>query len=237
MKPINAMKASTIKSAVLTIALIGGASIMNAAGSTSLSEMTSAEIISLLPEASSAIVNSESTVSDTKDAITLSGEDLITKAYGMLPAVNSKEATIGLSETMMNLTPSEEQNNLWLDSSDGFSISYNGMTPDVSALVRLDNDSISDYGFFFLFPYSDVEKKYATLDQSDFSKTMLQEFEDMGLDLGANPYTEDMFEVTGYYTDNFVAMRLIDDQDGERYILMLSVEPNAISEADRATVD
>ena len=231
------MNASTIKSAVFTIALIGGASFVNAAGTPSLSEMTAAEIISLLPEASSAIVKSESAPSQAKEAINLSGEDLITKAYGMLPAVNSKEATIDLSETVMNLTPSEEQNNLWLDSSDGFSISYNGMKPDVSALVRLDNDSISDYGFFFLFPYSDSDKRCATAEQVDFSKTMLQEFEDLGLDLGANPYTADLFEVNGDYTDNFVALRLIDDSEGERYILMLSVEPNAISEADRVAVD
>ncbi|MDE7441257.1 MAG: hypothetical protein K2M69_03720 [Muribaculaceae bacterium] len=229
------MNASTLKTAVISFALLGGASFATAAGSPSLSEMTSAEIISLLPEASSSIAAQSS--SDSKDAIRVSGHDLITKAYGMIPAVNSREATIDLSEAVMNLTPSEEEENLWLDTSDGYSISYNGMTPDVSALVRLQNDSISDYGFFFLFPYSKEDKQCATAEQVDFSKTMLQEFQDLGLDLGANPYTQDLFEVNGDYTDNFIALRLIDDSEGERYILMLSVEPNAMSEADRIAVD
>lgn len=228
------MNASTIKTAVISIALLGGASFATASGSPLLSEMTSAEIISLLPEASSSIASSSN---ETKDTIRLSGHDLITKAYGMIPAVNSREATIDLSETVMNLTPSEEENNLWLDSADGYAISYNGMSPDVSALVRLQNDSISDYGFFFLFPYSAAEKGCATAEQVDFSKTMLQEFQDLGLDLGANPYTKDLFELNGDYTDNYIALRLIDDSEGERYILMLSVEPNALSEADRIAVD
>ncbi|MDE5791717.1 MAG: hypothetical protein K2H96_10880 [Muribaculaceae bacterium] len=230
------MNASFLKSAVLSVALLGGATFMNASVNTSLSEMTAAEIISILPEttvASAQTLNRDS----NSEAMQVSGRDLITKAYGMIPAVNSRQSTIELSEEMMNVTPTAEDNNLWLDSTDGYAINYNGMTPDVSALVRLENDSISDYGFFFLFPYSEVDKKYATADQVDFSKTMLQEFEDMGLDLGANPYTSDLFEVTGDYTDNFVAMRLIDDKEGERYILMLSVEPNAMSEIDNLVVD
>ena len=230
------MNASFLKSAVLSVALLGGATFMNASVNTSLSEMTAAEIISILPEttvASAQTLNRDS----NSEAMQFSGRDLITKAYGMIPAVNSRQSTIELSEEMMNVTPTVEDNNLWLDSTDGYAINYNGMTPDVSALVRLENDSISDYGFFFLFPYSEVDKKYATADQVDFSKTMLQEFEDMGLDLGANPYTSDLFEVTGDYTDNFVAMRLIDDKEGERYILMLSVEPNAMSEIDNLVVD
>lgn len=230
------MNASFLKSAVLSVALLGGATFMNASLNTSLSEMTAAEIISILPEttvASAQTLNRDS----NSEAMQVSGRDLITKAYGMIPAVNSRQSTIELSEEMMNVTPTAEDNNLWLDSTDGYAINYNGMTPDVSALVRLENDSISDYGFFFLFPYSEVDKKYATADQVDFSKTMLQEFEDMGLDLGANPYTSDLFEVTGDYTDNFVAMRLIDDKEGERYILMLSVEPNAMSEIDNLVVD
>lgn len=230
------MNTSFLKSVALSFALLIGASSVSASSGPSLSEMTAAEIISILPETTAG--SSQAINQDSKgEAMQVSGHDLITKAYGMIPAVNSRWATIELSEEVMNVTPTAEDNNLWVDSADGYAINYNGMTPDVSALVRLENDSISDYGFFFLFPYSDIDKKYATADQADFSKTMLQEFEDMGLDLGANPYTDDLFEVTGDYTDNFVAMRLIDDPEGERYILMLSVEPNAMSEVDNLVVD
>lgn len=209
---------------------------MSASGSVSLSEMTAAEIISLLPE-SSVSVSNDNTDSNSGKTLQLSGRDLITKAYGMIPAVNDRKGTMELSESVINMTPVAEDNNLWLDSTEGYAIDYYGMTPEVSALVRLENDSINDYGFFFLFPYSKIDKKSATENQVDFSKTMLQEFEDLGLDLGANPYTADLFEVSGDYTDNYVDVRLIDDQEGERYILMLSVEPNAVSEADRLIAD
>ncbi len=231
------MNASFLKTAVFSIALIDGASSMSATTGTALSEMTSSEIISMIPVASPAATRDIHEEGAKGGYISLTGEDLITKAYGTIPAINSKEKTINLSETLMSMTPAEEDNALWLDSADGYCIDYNGMTPDVSALVRIENDSISDYGFFFLFPYSEVAKKYVTTDQVDFSKTMLQEFEDLGLDLGANPYTSDLFEVSGEYTNNVVGMRLIDDTEGERYILMLSVEPNGLTEADLALAE
>ena len=217
------MNASTVKSALLSLALLGGAFNMNATGSVSLSEMTAADIISMIPVATGSRVNS----GKEAEAIQVSGHDLLTKAYGTIEAVNSSAGTIDLSENVMNMTPVREENCLWLDSNDGYNIEYNGMSPDVSALVRLENDSISDYGFFFLFPYAD------SLDQRDFSLSLLEDFEKMGIDLGANAYTSDLFEVSGDYIDNYMAMRLIDDSEGERLILLLSVEPNAISAADR----
>ncbi|MDE6718132.1 MAG: hypothetical protein K2J70_08070 [Muribaculaceae bacterium] len=217
------MNASTVKSALLSLALLGGALTMNATGSVSLSEMTAADIISMIPSAGCSRENS----GKEAEAIQVSGHDLLTKAYGTIEAVNSSAGTIDLSETVMNMTPVREENCLWLDSADGYNIEYNGMTPDVSALVRLENDSISDYGFFFLFPYSE------SLDQRDFSLSLLEDFEKMGIDLGANAYTSDLFEVSGDYIDNYMAMRLIDDSEGERLILLLSVEPNAITAADR----
>lgn len=223
------MNATVVKSTLLSLAFLSMATSSEATASTSLSEMTAAEIISLLPE-SDASEKSENL--GNKDMIQVSGRDLLTKAYGTIAAVNSSEGAIRMAAEEMNLTPSRENDYLWVDSSEGYNLEYKGMSPDVSALVRLENDSISDYGFFFLFPYAD-----STEDQAKFSLAMLEDFEKIGVDLGANAYTSDMFEVSGDYSDNYLAMRLIDDTEGERYILFLSVEPNAISEADRASAN
>ena len=230
------MNASILKSAALTITLLSAATVVNASDAT-LSEMSAAEIISILPPSS--LTAGEKVSGEGSEAIQVSGHDLLTKAYGTINSINSREGAMEMSQEVMSITPSEESNRLWLDSADGYNIEYNGMTPDVAAMIRLENDSISDYGFFFMFPYSDSDKGRldATNRQVAFSTTMLQEFEDMGMDLGANAYTNDLFEVSSDYSDSFVALRLIDDQEGERYILLLSVEPNGISEADRVAVN
>lgn len=230
----DTMNASALKSALLSLALLGGFSSIEASSSSStLSEMTASEIISLLPAASSGL-NSNETVTE---AITVSGRDLLTKAYGTISSVNSSEGAIDMAQKTMNVTPEREDNYLWLDSADGYNIEYNGMSPEVSALVRLENDSISDYGFFFLFPYSADDKENAGMDQTRFSLSMLEDFESLGVDLGANAYTSDLFEVNGDYADNYMAMRLIDDSEGERFILLLSVEPNACNEMDRVAAN
>ena len=223
------MKSTIVKSTVLSLAFFSVATFSEASASTALSEMTAAEIISLLPESDSSVNTADL---GNRDMIQVSGHDLLTKAYGTVSAVNSSKGTIRMATEEMNLTPSRENDYLWVDSAEGYNLEYKGMSPDVSALVRLENDSISDYGFFFLFPYDNSSE-----DQAKFSLTMLEDFEKMGIDLGANAYTSDMFEVSGDYSDNYMAMRLINDPEGERYILFLSVEPNAISEADRVAVD
>lgn len=226
------MNALFLKTTVLAMtALIGGVLSTNAAGN-SLSEMSAAEIISILPVGIGTGAEDIGSESGRRIVIPVTGEDLVSKAYGAISASNSKDQAIRDSEAVINMTPTEEDNYLWLDSNDGYRLDYNGMSPSVSAMIRLENDSIKDYGFFFLFPYSEGGKRCVTSDQCQFSTTMLQEFEDMGLNLGANPYTSDLFEVNGNYTDNYVAVRLIDDAEGERYILMLSVEPVAISTSD-----
>ncbi|MDE7413154.1 MAG: hypothetical protein K2N05_05110 [Muribaculaceae bacterium] len=226
------MSTTILKSVLFSVSLLGAAS-LTAGNSPSLSEMTSAEIISMIPESVSVI---SSNADSNSNAIVVSGEDLLTKAYGALPAVNSFEETMNLAEDVLNMTPTREDGYLWLDSADGYNINYKGMTPDVSALVRLENDSISDYGFFFLFPYSEISK--GDLDsKTRFSSMMLEDFENIGVDMGANSYTSDLFEVNGDYSDNFMAMRLIDDKEGERYILLLSVEPNAITPADKVLAE
>ena len=225
------MNTSVIKRVIMLMALICGANAVEAMATTSLSEMTAAEIISLLPVADSMKASAYDT--HNTEAIQVSGHDLLTKAYGTINSVNSSEGTIDLARKEMKVIPTKAEDYLWLDSSNGYNLDYYGMSPEVSALVRLENDSISDYGFFFLFPYSDSDKMCVTADQVDFSTVLLQEFQDMGMDMGANPYTNDLFEVNGNYTENYVAMRLIDDSEGGRYILFLSVEPNAVGEMDK----
>lgn len=231
------MNASILKSAAFAISIFSVAAGAQASDAM-LSEMTAAEIISTLPPSSMSDEN-KAAVGNENKGIEVNGHDLLTKAYGTINSINSREGAVEMAEEMMNITPVQESNRLWLDTADGYNITYNGMTPDVAAAVHLVNDSISDYGFFFMFPYSDGEKDRieATNRQVAFSTSMLQEFEDMGMDLGANAYTKDLFEVSSDYSDNYVALRLIDDEEGERYILFLCVEPNALSAVDRVAVD
>ncbi|MDE6296507.1 MAG: hypothetical protein K2L89_01560 [Muribaculaceae bacterium] len=228
------MKTQLIKSLLTSFLFVGSLVSVNAA-STPLSEMTASEIISLVPVSSQSVKAVPS--AKNGEAISLSGEDLLTKAYGTVSATNSKAGVIAETEDLMKMTPSEEESYLWLDSAEGYNVEYNGMSPDVSALVRLENDSISDYGFFFLFPYDEIKKGNVNEAQRRFSLAMLEDFEKIGADMGANAYTSDLFEVNGDYSNNYLAMRLIDDPDGERYILFLSVEPNALSEADSVVAE
>lgn len=229
------MKTQLIKSLFISL-LLSGVGATAQASTTPLSEMTAAEIISLVPVSAQNVKN-DAAQNLNSSTLNVSGEDLLTKAYGKISSVNSREGAIAETEDLIKLVPSEEEDILWLDSSAGYNVEYKGMTPDVSALVRLENDSISDYGFFFLFPYSDLQKNDANNEQKEFSLAMLQDFEKLGADMGANAYTSDLFEVNGDYSHNYLAMRLIDDTEGERYILFLSVEPNAITDADKVAVD
>lgn len=62
----------------------------------------------------------------------------------------------------------------------------------------------------------------------------------MGLDLGNNTITTDLFDVFGDYAGNAVNIRLIDadeKENGGQFILILSVEPDGFSPADSGLAD
>lgn len=164
--------------------------------------------------------------------VSLTGRDFVTKVYGLLDPSTTKEAAIRECGELLNVRPQEDEYGLWLESDDGFVVSYYGMTPpDVSAHAAFGpNDHITDYGFFFIFPYESGERETANARQAQFSGTLLQEFMDMGLELEADTLTDALFEVTADYEHDAVDMRLVeehqtDDQSG-RFILILTVNPD-----------
>lgn len=158
--------------------------------------------------------------------VAVNAHDLMTKVYGFIQDGCTRSDCIADARKTVNLTPDTEGADLWLDSDDGYRLSYDGMAPDVSAMARmaLDNDSVREYCFFFLFPYhGETAKEQATRSQADFSGALLQEMADMEIPLGADANTDDLFDVEGGYLGRQVNVRLMDDLDSERYILMLAV--------------
>ncbi|MBD5356927.1 MAG: hypothetical protein HDR88_08000 [Bacteroides sp.] len=167
--------------------------------------------------------------------ITLTAQDLVTKAYGVVNAdMGQREVVEAITD--MHLNPSNEDSRLWIDSADGYVLSYNGMTPEVSAYATFDNETVSGYSFFFMFPYeSDAHKVVANYNQCEFCSTLLQELNDMGIDLKANDSSDSLFNAAGSYGDSNLNIALIEDgiaDNAGRFIVILEVEPNAFTPAD-----
>ncbi len=175
--------------------------------------------------------------------IHLNAEDMVTKVYGIVSHKLGRRDCANEVKRLINLTPEADEQALWLESADGYLLEYNGMTPECSAMAQfvptedvdpLDagNERLLDYCFFFLFPYDGKSLAQATASQTAFCGALLQEMNDLGVDLGVNSLSNDLFQVNGPYAGNLVDMRLLDDTDGKRFILMLSVEPDAFTTAD-----
>lgn len=209
--------------------------------------MSVEEVSALLAEAPSAArvsASAKDAVAQASDAplpaVELSAEDMMTKVYGVISPDVSKEQCSDMAHSILRLRPEEDNAALWLDSADGYVISYSGMQPEVSAMARFGEDSVSDFCFFFLFPYEKDSKDDSTRRQADFCGSLLQEMHDIGMMMGRNSASDDLFEAMGDYKGNFVDVRLMDDRhDGEngRYILILSVEPQGFTPADDIYAD
>lgn len=202
-----------------------------------LSAMTSEEVIDLL-----ASMPAFATPGPMREMpLLLTADDMLTKVYGVLDSSLDKASLIKASETILDMSPTDDRACLWLDPSDGYGICYSGLKPDVSAMARFDRDRISDFGFFFLFPYIKSKKHLAAKEQVLFCGSLLQEMHDMGAVLGNDGDADSLFDVSGDYNGNFVNVRLIDDpgadpQDPEgRYIVFLSVEPTGFTLYDTIT--
>lgn len=218
----------------------------------SLSTMTVGEVSELLaqagPTAESSSVSAKDTEREYSEMVLLpvpvTAEDMMTKLYGVVDPGVSKDECVRQSRERLRLTPQEDSGALWLESATGYGVNYYGMFPDVSAMVRYGDDnggvSVSDYGYFFLFPYTQSSRQDAIRDQADFCGSLLQEMADMGLAMDLNTASDDLFEAVGDYNGNFVDIRLLDEKgvaNGGRYILILSIEPGAFTPVDNIMAD
>lgn len=167
--------------------------------------------------------------------VEVNADDLITKVYGSLDSCANRAQCLAAAGRRLAMTPRQEENSLWLDSEDGYQLSYYGMIPQLSAMARFDNDDdLAEYCYFFQFPYSAESKESANSEQADFSGALLQELYDLQMPLGRNTMTDDLFQVFGDYKGNLVDVRLLDDDtsgDG-RYILMFIVTPDSFTPDD-----
>lgn len=160
----------------------------------------------------------------------ITAEDFITKVYGVFSPETTKDELCEDCRKVLNLMPAEDEMGLWLESADGYQLSYYGQTiPDVSAMATIDKGSVKDFGFFFLFPYTADTRENMNRRQADFCGSLLQEMQDLGVILAASTTTDALFDVSGEYEGNSLEMRLIDESLPEagngRYILYLTVAP------------
>lgn len=169
-------------------------------------------------------------------AFEVNADDMMTKVYALV-SVDSKRSEILQSLSALNLDVDDDNSALWVATDGGYQLDYCGMRPEVTAMARFANDALTDYCFFFIFPYSDTAKDSVNKDQASFSGTLLQEIADRGADVGENIYSQDLYEVVGEYKGNLVDVRLMDEagsgnDNGGRYIIMLSVEPGSFTDTD-----
>lgn len=157
----------------------------------------------------------------------ITAEDLVTKVYGALSPECSKAELLGGCVSEFNLSPSEEDNGMWLDSSEGYCLSYYGMiVPQVSAIASIERDSVANFGT--ISNREDMNRR-----QAEFCGCLLQEMKDIGMTLAVISGSDSLFELAGDYMGNYVTVRLTDEGAGAsgRYVLCLYVEPDGFTPA------
>ncbi|MDE5881299.1 MAG: hypothetical protein K2H60_06170 [Muribaculaceae bacterium] len=168
----------------------------------------------------------------TASPVIVTAADLVTKVYGALPLTDSKEETIQNSCKQLNLLPESDENELWLDSDTGYCVSYSGMTPQVSAVAQFDDNALSSFGYFFIFPYTTDCREEANRSQCAFCSSLLQEMYDMGSIVGVpvdEDTTSDLFSALGSYDGHHINVSLREQSLSEgagRFLLVLEVTPN-----------
>lgn len=168
----------------------------------------------------------------------LTATDMIENVYGFVDPLAGKEKCIDCVKTRLRLCPDQDNGAMWLDNDRGYSIDYSGMLPPVTAMARYGDSGAEEYAYFFLFPYASGQRRITMQDQTDFCGSMLQEMADMGLQMDLLTGGPDLFEAVGEHCGSLVDIRLLDEKHPEgsgRFILLLSIEPNAFTPADNLT--
>lgn len=138
--------------------------------------------------------------------------DLLSKVYGVSDCRLDSVSCIENVVERIGMMPIEDEFGYWLDSADGYRLSYSGMAPEVSSMAKFRKGKIRDFAFFFLFPYAEGERDWANVRQARFAGNMLQEINDMGLDIAADD--SDYFTAVTEYEDHPVQLFLRED-DGQ----------------------
>lgn len=171
--------------------------------------------------------------------LTVNAHDMIHKIFGIMDAAGSRADSLQRAALALSLYPVLEDSLLWLDSADGYRLSYSGMTPDVAAYARVAPDnSIDGYCYFFIFPHDSVPPVKVIPQEAQFAGTLLQELADMGLNPGADANTDFLFDVYADTPGKTVNVRLADctlSESDSRYALMFAVTLQSPADAEIET--
>lgn len=167
----------------------------------------------------------------TPTPVLVTAADLISKVYGVVsPELKPTEMSRQV-EAAIDLRPEMDEGNLWLDGDNGFELSYSDMTPDVMAVACFDADSLTNYAYFFLFPYDEGSRDCVNMAQSEFCGCLLQELYDMGLrmgrDVNAGSGEGPLFNAVCAAGESLVDITLEEQltDEGGRFVVTLNVAP------------
>lgn len=152
------------------------------------------------------------TISRSMMPVEVNVNDLLSKVYGLSDCRLDSVSCIENVVERIGMMPVEDEFGYWLDSADGYRLSYSGMAPEVSSMAKFHKGKIRDFAFFFMFPYADGERDWANVRQARFAGNMLQEINDMGLDIAADG--SDYFTAVTEYDEHPVQLFLRED-DGQ----------------------
>lgn len=223
---------------IITLAIIAAMAASSVSASP-LSAMSAEEVSVLLKTAPAK--DAAHTDNATAHPVAVTARDMVMKVYGILDECGSMQECVNNTDAAINLVPELDEDALWLDPDTGYVLNYYGRQPEVSALAHFGNgpeSPVSDFGYFFLFPYDRTRDENSANQQIDFTSVLLQEMHDLGIPMAmrdGDPAA--LFAAVGDYEGNLVDIRLLDDEGDNgsgRYILILSVEPGAFTDADIA---
>lgn len=167
----------------------------------------------------------------------LTAHDLMTKVYGVVDSKLSKEECSECAQKLLKVSPEEDEFGLWLDTRDGYLVSYDGMSPEISAVADFEDGKVERFGYFFLFPYEAGQRRAANRHQCEFCSSLLQELKDMGLTIDEEQNDTALFELTTDYAGNSVEVKLMEENDSVPVTVTAqsdAMPSEAIAKADNA---
>ena len=190
---------------------------------------------------------SDNSVSESTEPIEVTAADLVQKVYGVADPTLGRDGCRKIAQDSFSETPREDEGAEWMSSDEGFLISYQGQSPEAEAMVRYARNAVTGYGYIFYFPYESHRREAANNEQCRFCSALLGELSELGEDLGADPLTKELFDVSGIVKGRLVRLCLsestapapenpdlpvgaIDPAISGEFILVMSVTPTFNSE-------
>lgn len=222
------MKNRTINTTIhrILVILLLGAAFGVPAEAVSFCSMSGDDLLTVLSASPSGMKASGN--AQVAPAPEVTASDMMTMVYGMIDPSADRGECLEACKDVAGVVPEDEGEYVWLD--EGYALNYRGMQPEVAAVARFEDgesgEKVRDYCFFFQFPYKEKSE------QCEFSETLLRDIHSVGGNPGVNVNSDDLYDVVAVYGGGLVDVRLVDDADASRYVVILSVEPGAFGAED-----